>query len=97
MPALLQDLRHGVRLLLGAPGFTLLAVSALAIGIGANTAVFSAINGLLLKTIPVRDPGALVRYHQETDPAPQRSNRPIEIDAKVSEVERVLAGAGVTS
>ena len=39
----------------------------------------------------LKDPGALVRYHQESDPAPTRANRPVEIEAHVSEVERVLA------
>jgi threonine synthase len=50
--------------------------------------VVAVLTGHLLK-----DPGALVRYHQETEPAPARANRPIEIDARVSEVERVLADA----
>jgi threonine synthase len=54
--------------------------------IGASERVVAVLTGHLLK-----DPGALVRYHQESDPAPQRANRPIEIEAKVSEVERVLA------
>jgi len=48
--------------------------------------VVAVLTGHLLK-----DPGALVRYHQESDPAPEHANRPIEIDARVSEVERVLA------
>ena len=54
--------------------------------IGASERVVAVLTGHLLK-----DPGALVRYHQESDPAPQRANRPIEIEARVSEVERVLA------
>jgi threonine synthase len=49
--------------------------------------VAAVLTGHLLK-----DPGALVKYHQETDPSPARANRPIEIEARVSEVERVLAG-----
>jgi threonine synthase len=60
--------------------------------IGASERVVAVLTGHLLK-----DPGALVRYHQESDPAPQRANRPIEIDAKVSDVERVLAGADMSS
>ena len=40
----------------------------------------------------LKDPGALVRYHQETEPPPARANRPIEIDAELAEVERVLGG-----
>src|SRR5207244_11811281 len=52
---------HGVRTLLQAKGWTAVVVSSLALGIGANTALFSAINGLYLKTLPVNDPDALVR------------------------------------
>jgi putative ABC transport system permease protein len=59
MRALIQDLRHGVRLLRRAPGFAALAVSALAIGIGANTAVFSLVNAVLLKRLPYEDPDRL--------------------------------------
>ncbi len=58
---MLRDLRHAVRLLLQAKGWTAVVVLSLALGIGANTALFSAANGLLLRTIPVRDPNSLVR------------------------------------
>jgi predicted permease len=56
-----RDLRHGVRMLLQAKGWTAVVVISLALGIGANTALFSAINGLLLKKLPVKDPDTLVR------------------------------------
>jgi putative ABC transport system permease protein len=59
MRALIQDLRHGARLLLRAPGFAALAISALAIGIGANAAVFSVVNAVLLKRLPFEDPDRL--------------------------------------
>jgi predicted permease len=59
---MLQDLRHGVRLLLNHKGWTAVLVLSLALGIGANTALFSAVNGQLLRTIPVQSPGELVRF-----------------------------------
>ena len=58
---MLKDLRHGIRTLLHAKGWTAVVVMSLALGIGANTALFSAINGLYLRTLPVKDPDTLVR------------------------------------
>ena len=57
---LLKDLRHAVRTLWQNPGFTAVAVLSLALGIGVNTAIFSLINAVLLRTLPVEDPGRLV-------------------------------------
>jgi len=59
---MLMDLRHAVRVLLRARGWTAVVIVSLALGIGANTALFSAINGLLLTRIPVKDPDTLVRF-----------------------------------
>ncbi len=58
---MLKDLRHAVRVLLHAKGWTVVVLLSLALGIGANTAIFSALNAMLLKQIPVRDPDTLVR------------------------------------
>ena len=57
-----QDVRFGVRQLLKSPGFSLVAILSLALGIGANTAIFTLINDLLLKSLPVHKPEQLVSF-----------------------------------
>lgn len=63
MSALVSDLRYAVRMLLRSPGTTIVAVLALALGIGANTAIFSVVDGVLLQPLPLPDSRALFAIH----------------------------------
>src|SRR5947209_12231648 len=64
---LLQDLRYSLRQLRKSPGFTLTVIVTLALGIGANTAIFTLVQGILLRSLPVADPSHLYRIGDTND------------------------------
>jgi predicted permease len=90
MTTLLQDMRHGLRVLWKSPGFTSVAVLSLALGVGANTAIFSIVNAVLLRSLPFSHPERLVKI--------VASNRGVgarDIGLSVPEFDDLRSRAGV--
>src|SRR5260370_21056454 len=90
-----KDLRFAVRTLLKSPGFTLMAVLALALGIGANTAIFSVVNAVMLQRMPFENPDRLVMVWEQSP----RTGKPnvvnplnfLEWQARSHSFERIAA------
>jgi macrolide transport system ATP-binding/permease protein len=84
MHTLLQNMRYGARILLKKPGFTLVAVISLALGVGVNTAIFSVLNTALLRPLQVEEPEALVGLYRKIpqDPNYNRFSYPNYVDVR---------------
>src|ERR1700730_12728194 len=78
MERLFQDIRYSIRLMIKSPGFTAVALIALALGIGANTAIFTVVNAVLFRPLPYSDAGRLVTVYA-ANPVQGQSRVPLSV------------------
>jgi putative ABC transport system permease protein len=98
METLLKDFRYGVRSLLQRPGFAAVAVLTLALGIGANTAIFSVVNAVLLRPLPFADPDRLVMYWEDASFAGFPRNTPAAANyVDIKSQNQVFEGMAATN
>src|SRR5688500_1123690 len=76
MDTFLKDLRFGIRNLRRRPGFAIVAISTLALGIGANTAIFTLVDAVLLKSLPVKHPEELVLFSDTASEGRSQTDEP---------------------
>ena len=94
MNLLAQDLRYSLRLLLKRPGFTFVAVITLALGIGANTAIFSVVNAVLIRPLPYRQPERLVKVWPQHAPTSVSKAEMVEIREHSQSFDDLAAYSG---
>src|SRR5512146_1825811 len=102
MDSLLKDLKYGARMLLKSPGFAMVAVLTLALGMGANTAIFTVINAVLLRPLPVRDPQRLAvvgnpaRVHSMSNGSPRSDLFSVPLYRELQREQDVFDGLAAT-
>src|SRR5689334_900138 len=98
-----QDLRFGMRMLRKAPGFTVVAVLTLALGIGVNSAIFSIVNALLLRSIPVQEPDRLAivgdpsRVHSWSNGSPRTDIISVPLYQELAKNNQVFTGLAAST